>query len=391
MNSDEALLVVANGHGEDVVAARVIEALLALSPGLRVEGLPIVGEGRALAAAGATLVGPRRALPSGGVTMHGWRYLWADLRAGLLGLSFKQALWLARAKPRAVFVVGDFYAQLMASFVRSPRRVLQTLVSVHHAHVGGGPAGRWFMESFRAPELVLMRRADKVYARDAATAVKLRELGVDRAAYLGNPMMDGLSAAPLEGADASVTGPTVALLPGSRSYAARSAALMIAAIEALPGALGLVSWTLGSCPAPPPGWEADVVDTPGVVAAWRRGATRLWWVSDRFAAVLRSADVAVGTAGTANEQAVGLGVPLVVFPLPPDYTEAFVANQARLLKGGLTTCEARPDAIAAAVARLWHDATAHERARSAGAERMGTPGASAALAADLQAWLESAA
>ncbi|HRN17548.1 MAG TPA: lipid-A-disaccharide synthase-related protein [Trueperaceae bacterium] len=390
MNRSEALLVVANGHGEDVVAGRVIEALLARSPGLRVEALPIVGEGRALADAGATLVGPRRALPSGGVTLHGWRYLWADLRAGLIGLTLKQAYWLARARPRAVFVVGDFYAQLMAGLVRSPRRVLQTLVSVHHAHRGGS-AGRWFMESFRAPELLLMRRADRVYARDVATAARLRELGVTRAAYLGNPMMDGLDAAPLEGAEASPAGPRVALLPGSRPYAVRSVALMIAAIERVPGALALVAWTLGPCPAPPPGWEADVVDTPGVVAAWRRGATRLWWVSDRFAGVLRSADVAQGTAGTANEQAVGVGLPLLVFPLPPDYTAEFVANQARLLGGGVTTCEPAPEKVAAALVRLWHDPAAHENARLAGAERMGPAGASAALARDLEGWLEGGA
>lgn len=388
MKPRRTLLVVANGHGEDVVAGRVIAALLALRPEQRVEAIPIVGEGAALATAGATLVGPRHALPSGGVTMHAWRHLRADVRAGLIGLSVRQATWLARAKPDAIFVVGDFYAELLASLTRAPRRLLQTLVSVYHEHPGGGRAGRYFMEGFRAPELMLMRRFDRVYARDGATADKLRALGVPRATSLGNPMMDGLAGEPLAGAPASFVGPRVAMLPGSRAYSVRSVLVMIAALERLPGALGMVSWTLGPPPAPPPGWESDVVDTPGVVAAWRLGATRLWWVVDRFASVLRTADVAVGTAGTANEQAVGLGVPLVVFPLPPDYSEAFVANQARLLGGGVTTCAPRPEAIATALTATWRDRTARERAKQAGAERMGAPGASRALAGELVEWLD---
>lgn len=388
MNLAKTLLVVANGHGEDVVAGRVIEALLRSGRGVKVVALPLVGEGAALAAAGAALVGPRRALPSAGFTFHGWDPFWADLRGGLLGLTARQAAWLARVTGvDAVFVVGDVYAQLLASFVRAPRRVLQTLVSVHHAHRGPRPLGRYFMESFRAPELLLMRRADKVYARDHATAERLRALGVRRAAWLGNPMMDGLDAAPLASVAPSPGRPRLVLLPGTRAWARESVQLMIAAVERVPGAHAMVAWTHGSVPAPPPGWEADVTDEPGVAAAWRKGTTRLWWVAGRFAAVLRSADVAVGTSGTANEQAAGLGLPLVVFPLPPAFTRAFVENQARLLAGAATVVPGEPQAIAESVTRLWRDPDARERALRAGEERMGPPGASGALAGELLEWL----
>lgn len=380
------LLVVSNGHGEDVVAGRVIAALLARDPALRVWAFPVVGLGSALADEGAELVGPRRELPSGGLTLHSLTHLAADMRAGLVGLSARQVAWLSRTRPRRVFVVGDFYAQALAALTRAPRRVLQTLVSVHQATPAGGRGGRYFMEGFRAPELALMRRAVAVYTRDAATARHLQDLRVPRATYLGNPMMDGLEGRPIEGSGGGPAGPRVALLPGSRSYANLSVAVMISALERLPGALGLVAWSLGAPPAPPPGWESDVVDAPGVVAAWRSGATRVWWVVDGFADVLRSADVAVGTAGTANEQAVGLGVPLVAFPLPPDYSVAFVANQARLLGGGVTVATPDPAAVAGALTRLWRDDGARARALAAGAERMGPPGASAALAAELLAW-----
>ena len=44
------LLVLSNGHGEDLIALRVIRALVNQCPGLEVAVLPMVGEGGAFAA-----------------------------------------------------------------------------------------------------------------------------------------------------------------------------------------------------------------------------------------------------------------------------------------------------------------------------------------------------
>lgn len=378
------LLVVCNGKGEDYIAARVLERLRAHAPGLRVEAFPLVGVGEQLEAAGVQVVGPRRDLPSGGFTMHSPGLLWRDLRAGLADLTLAQARFLRRRRPRGVFVVGDVYAQAHAALVPAPRRVLQTLVSVHHGG-GEGPGLRWFMEGFRAPELALLRRADRVYARDPATAEWLARSGVP-AACLGNPMMDGLEAEPLVPPGSSDL-PVVALLPGSRGQAGASLDLMRRALEVARPTVGLVAWAGRMTPGRPEGWVPDDSAPAGVTAAWRRGERRLWLTTGRFPAVLASADAVVGTAGTANEQAVGLGLPVVAFPVPPFYGEAYMRNQKRLLEGGLLTCEAAPERVAAMLELALTDATLRERARRAGAERMGAPGASDALARDLAAWL----
>jgi len=378
------LLVVSNGKGEDYVAARVLERLRVHAPGLDVEAFPLVGLGEQLAAAGVEVVGPRRALPSGGFTMHSPELLWRDLRAGLLGLTVAQARFLRSRRPRGVFVVGDVYAQAHAALVPAPRRVLQTLVSVHHGG-GEGVGLRWFMEGFRSPELALLRRADRVYARDPATAAHLATLGV-AAACLGNPMMDGLEAEPL--VRRSELGlPVVALLPGSRGQAAASLDLMRRALEVARPALGIVSWAGAGTPARPEGWVPDDPAPFGVLAAWRRGERRVWVTAGRFPAVLASADAAIGTAGTANEQAVGMGLPVVAFPVPPFYGEAYMRNQKRLLEGGLLTCEPRPERVAALLELALDDPEVRARARKAGEERMGPPGASDALARDLAGWL----
>ena len=96
------LLVLSNGHGEDLIALRLIEALqrrhqarpAAAGEPLVVAVLPLVGEGSAFAAAERQgllqRVGPRLTLPSGGFSNQSLAGLLQDLGAGLAGLSWQQ-------------------------------------------------------------------------------------------------------------------------------------------------------------------------------------------------------------------------------------------------------------------------------------------------------------
>lgn len=384
------LLIVSNGHGEDTIGARLAVRLRSLRPALEISAFPLVGLGQRYQAEGVRVDGPRRHLPAEGLTMHHPRLLWRDVRAGVVGLTIRQMAWLRRARPDAVLVVGDAFAQALAGLVPAPRRVLQPLVSVHHG-IGAPrpPLARTFMERIRAPERFLMRRADRVYTRDAPTADHLRRLGVAQATYLGNPMMDDLVARPL---DVPGAGPVVALLPGSRAYARHSVDMMLSALTRLGRVRGLVAWALDAVPQPTHGWRLDEPARPPFASAvWRAGETSVTWTSGRFAEVLASADAAIGTAGTANEQAAGLGIPVVAFAVPPAYGEAFVANQARLLGGALAVVAAEPGRIADAVRSALSDDDHRAAARTIGPERMGGPGGSDAIAADVAAWLASGA
>lgn len=434
-SANARLLVISNGHGEDAIGARLASRLASELPWLTVQAFPLVGLGTAYEAAGVATVGPRRALPSGGLTLHHQRLLVADLRAGLLPLTLAQLGFLRRSRPAAVLVVGDAFAQFMAQMVPAPRRVLQPLVSAHQSFdLGGRPLAttalhRTFMERIRAPERWLMLRADKVYTRDAETATELRRRGVGHAVSLGNPVMDDLEAAPLVGAQRGEFDELViALLPGSRGYAERSLTLMADALRALAakqahavashkpaetddqqGAdrgegrhrlLALVAWTRPGVPTPPTGWHeaagSAASSLAGVERVWRLAPdefgkrvapTELWFVRGRFAAVLASASVVVGTAGTANEQAAGLGLPVITFEVPPDYGSAFLANQERLLGGAARVVESEPEAVARAVLAAGAGSAHLVSAARSGPLRMGPAGGTAALVADLAAWL----
>jgi len=372
--------ILSNGYGEDAVGALLAAELLKATPSWQVQAFPIVDAGRAYEPLNIPILGPRRVMPSGGLLLHHPRLLVADLRAGFLAMTWRQLRDLRRLKTDLLLVVGDVYALLLASQVRTQRRYqVQPLISAYHAAEGRPPPHRLFMEEFTGLERFLMRRlVRQVYVRDAPTAALLRAKGVPHVTSLGNPMLDALNVTPRP---LGLTPPVVALLPGSRGYAAEALALMLKAMTNWPEAQGVVAW-------------ARALDDLPLVAGWQReslpgsvrlscGSTAVLVLSGRFADILHACDLVIGTAGTAHEQAAALGKPVVAFPVAPYYSRGFLRNQARLLGAALTVAPAEPVALAAALRALWSDSERYQRAARAGRERMGEAGGSARIVADI--------
>ena len=83
------VLVLSNGHGEDLIALKILEYLHRLKPELRLVVLPLVGEGNAFKTAISERwlqkIGVSKHLPSGGFSNQSFKGLLADIHAGLLG------------------------------------------------------------------------------------------------------------------------------------------------------------------------------------------------------------------------------------------------------------------------------------------------------------------
>lgn len=397
MGTDERqlkALLLSNGHGEDVVGARIATELLELGAVSTVEAAPIVGEGEAYRSAGIEVRIQRRNLPAGGLTMHSLPLFLADMRAGFLSLTGSQLRYLAGRRADVLVTVGDFYAQLLANLVRAPERfVVQTLVSVRHAEGGAlSSPNRWFMERITIPERLLMRHRSKlVFVRDEPTALTLHEFGIGNARFVGNPVADGLDE-PVPAALRGLPG-VIALLPGSRAYRNGSLRLMLGALQLLAAdreVYGALAWTGAGDPAAE-GWRFTPDDggdglmgrlepQPGALAA---GRLRVLVYRDRFAGVLQAAVAALGTSGTAHEQAAALAKPVVTFAQPPHYTAAFLENQKRLLGPSLHIAAADEGQLAA-VLREWLDDPARAQLLGRqGRARIGAPGGSRAIAREI--------
>ncbi|MFZ0407492.1 MAG: lipid-A-disaccharide synthase-related protein, partial [Cyanobium sp.] len=225
------LLVLSNGHGEDLIALRVLEALHQQRPDLELAVLPLVGLGQAFAAAEAAgwlqRVGPRQPLPSGGFSNQSLRGLLADLLAGLPGLSWQQGRlvrsWGGRGDP--ILAVGDLLPLLLAwagggpyGFIGTPKSDY-TWASPPPPGWGASPLADGYHRAKGSEwdpwewALMAARRCQLVAVRDRLTARGLRRHRVAACAP-GNPMMDGLAFEPLP---APLRGRTrLLLLAGSR-------------------------------------------------------------------------------------------------------------------------------------------------------------------------------
>jgi uncharacterized protein (TIGR03492 family) len=365
------LLVVSNGHGEDMIAAEIIRHLRSTE----VLAYPLVGLGDVYPAHVERLE-PRRTFPTGGFAFrHGLRGLTDDLRSGFIRFWFAQRRTLAAQRGRWTLglAVGDLYCLAMASRGGAPTVLVATADSV--LNVPYGPVRLW----------LLRRRAVRVFTRDAPTAEFLAARGIP-AACLGNVMLDCLRPA---GADFGLPAesPVVALLPGSRDDAAQNAVLLAEVAVRVAGVRPEVRFILSL---------AQTVDGDAVARAFcdaggsaRDGEAALSGarilITRAFADAIGRATVVVGLAGTANEQAAGLGKPVVAFPgRGPQFTAAFLDAQRRVLGEALVAVQS-PTEAGDAVLRLLVSPEERARRGQAGIARMGEPGAGARIAAAVEA------
>ena len=378
------VLIVSNGHGEAAIAGYLGRALLERAPSARVDHFPLVGEGEE-SPRGVTIVGPRKRMPSGGLVAY-WNFknLMRDVGAGLPILVARQDAFLSRQRERDVVVaIGDVYCLATCLlFARRPTIFVATAKSQYVA-------------SHSRLECAIARLARVVFARDAETARSLQARGVN-AHFAGNLMMDGVAAAPgtLERAlDPHAL--RVAVLPGSRddapanaTAAIRRARLLAARIapqrvQALVSMAPGVSLAMLVDAAARAGVALERIANADCVAA--RGAQDsldVLAIAGCFGELVRACDVVLGQAGTGNEQAAGLGKPVIAWSQAstPGKLGWYRMRQQRLLGDALLVLPDDDGAFVDGVAALLGDSERTQAMSRAGRERMGDPGGSNAVA-----------
>ena len=355
-----SILIVSNGHGEDAVGMALAERLQRRTT---VTAFPLLGEGSAYH--GVALLEPRLALPSGGFGLRGgWRAFWEDLRSGALRgwMGQRATLRRHRERHRVVVAIGDVYGLWMAAVAGQPVVFIATAKSNYN-------------EPHRAIERALLRRlAHVTFTRDEITAQTLRRSGLP-ARFVGNPLMDTIGGM---GTSLKVgpTQSTVVILPGSRADADANLGPLLR-VCAQVGARGRVHFVCALAPAV----DLSRVKSPISAMGWNidgdrfRGDGITVTLTRAFGDAIRAADVVVGLAGTANEQAAGLGKPVVTFVGPGvQVSPQFVALQQRLLGDALIVAPSWQDAAEAVVRLLGNPAERTARG-TVGRQRMGEPGA----------------
>ncbi|HLJ83180.1 MAG TPA: lipid-A-disaccharide synthase-related protein [Candidatus Eremiobacteraceae bacterium] len=378
------ILFVSNGHGEMAIAGYIARAVAAARPNAVVEHLPLVGE--PAQDSWPPAVGPRAAMPSGGlIAFWNLKNIVRDLRAGLGSLSVRQFAFLRRRRDDAVVAVGDIYCVAACLlFARRPTVFVATAKSEYVAPHSG-------------LECAIARRARIVFARDAATAQALERRGI-HAVFSGNVMMDGLASEGLS-LPASANAVRIAVLPGSRSDARANVSAAVRRLKLIAARLAPRGESVQAYISQAPTIAADeliagvqaeglTVECTGAAAGVMARASgenlEIALVGGALGDLLRASDIVLGQAGTGNEQAVGLGKPVVsaadVRRGRPESVGWYRMRQQRLLGDALLVLPTDDTTFADGVVALLDDSARRAKMSQAGRERMGGTGAARAIA-----------
>ena len=191
---------------------------------------------------------------------------------------------------------------------------------------------------------------------------------------------------------------TVVLLPGSRSPEAYANwQLMLTAMDsvvqhfaprqvqflgAIAPALDLAELQQALIAA---NWQAASAQPDDLAFVKANG--RVMLTQTAYADCLHAADAAIAMAGTATEQFVGLGKPAFITPgAGPQFTPTFAKLQTRLLGPSVISVPS-PEDVGAEMVLVLANGDRLNHIRQNGLQRMGSPGAAAAIAKILSSQL----
>ena len=403
------LLVLSNGHGEDVIALKIIEQLLNQPEIPSIAALPLVGEGYAYTQLDIPVIASVQSMPSGGFVYMEGKQLWQDLRSGLLKLTLAQYKAVRQwAKTGGVILaVGDIIPLLFAWLSGANYAFVGTAKSEYYLRDEQGwlpdtsSLQRWWGSIYYPWERWLMSRprCKAVFPRDKITTEVLRKYQIP-AFDLGNPMMDGI-----ENPDNSLNNQpheenrplVILLLPGSRFPEAERNWQMI--LEAIEEMIESFSHPLVFLAAIAPSLSLEPFTEQLVQKNWQkkvhkplklliddlntqlftRGNAKLFLTQDAYSDCLNKADLAIAMAGTATEQFIGLGKPAIAMPgNGPQYTRQFAENQAHLLGISLILVKNAQE-VAPAIGELLKDPDLWQLISENGKHRMGVSGSASRI------------
>jgi uncharacterized protein (TIGR03492 family) len=387
------ILVVSNGNGEDLMACSILDRFFRLCPNCSVTAWPMVGQGSQYSQRGIETIGPSNKLPSQGFGTLDARLFARDIAAGWIGLHIAQVRAARGLAGRydVALAVGDVVVMAACALARLPFFFVGCAKSVYYRH------GYTAFEKYLLKKYALLS-----FPRDEPTALWMEKQGI-ACRYAGTPCMDNLELT--DGFPAILQGsPVLALLPGSRKGLVDNT-ISLFDVAALAQERGGFDPPLTGLLAAVPEWDLEAFLAPGLPQGWQalpaeqekglckafahKNQAKILVYKGRFADILNACQMAVGLAGTANEQAVGLGKPLVTFPAKGPMGKNYVKMKMELFGQSAVATKACPQDAAMAVVDILKNPQKQAIMGREGKTRMGGPGASEAIAKTLADYVEN--
>ena len=361
-NASHSLLIICNGHGEDVIALEIIKRLLKKTKIKKIEVMPLVGNGMifdSIKSKNFNKIGYLKELPSGGFSNQSLKGFFLDFFAGFFITTFKNFLIL-RGKSKnnyKIIAVGDLLPLFFAWSSRCEFGFIGMPKSDHTWSNGPGWSLSDFYHKFKGSEwdpweIFLMRsiRCKSLIMRDEFTANNLNKKMIS-AKYFGNPMMDFVEEKNKKISNIIMFKRLILIIGSRFPEALNNLDIFLKCLDELKISNDLIILLPLSINAnvlaikshlTNHGYleENNVQFLIGENSVWKNKNKYILIGESTFNQWANMACVGLSNAGTATEQITGLGVPSISLPgAGPQFTKSFAKRQSRLLGGSVLVCD----------------------------------------------------
>ena len=328
------VLLLSNGHGEDLSGSLIAKQLL--NSGFSVDALPIVGKGLHYKKEKIKVIGKTKEFVTGGIGYNSFQGRLTEIFGGEI-IYLLRRLYLTfkiRKKYDYFFVVGDIVPVFFAWICKKD---FFTYLVAYSSHYEGNLKLPWPSKFF-----LLSKKAKRIYTRDFLSANDLTLQLKKQAFFFGNPFMDKLFLRDYEFKKSEFS---IGLFPGSRfPEILDNFVLILEVLEALSdfpyfqniefnfAIVNALSFSRIREIFQKRKWlYIDTINEKKIVKfKYKSLKVNLCW--NIFDEILLKSRCCISMAGTAAEQAIGLGKPVIqIEGKGPQFTRSFAEAQRRLL------------------------------------------------------------
>ncbi|MBO8218326.1 lipid-A-disaccharide synthase-related protein [Prochlorococcus marinus] len=328
------ILLLSNGHGEDLSGSLIAKELA--NSGYSVEALPIVGKGIHYEKEKIKIIGKTKEFTTGGIGYNSFKGRLKEIFGGEIIYVLKR-LYLTykiRKKYNYFFVVGDIVPVFFAWVCK---KEFFTYLVAYSSHYEGKLKLPWPSKFF-----LNSKKAKKIYTRDFLTANDLTSQLKKTVSFFGNPFMDKYF---FRGKELKKSDFSIGLFPGSRfPEILNNFVLILEVLEALSDLsyFQKIEFNFAIVNALSSSKIMEIfenrkwlylekINEKNLLKFQYKSLTvNLYW--NTFDEILLKSRLCISMAGTAAEQAIGLGKPVIqIEGKGPQFTKSFAEAQRRLL------------------------------------------------------------
>jgi uncharacterized protein (TIGR03492 family) len=326
--------MLSNGHGEDLSGSLLAKQFV--KSGYSVHALPIVGKGNHYEKEKIRIIGKTKEFSTGGIGYNSFKGRLTEIFGGEIFYLLKR-LYLTykiRKKYDYFFVVGDIVPVFFAWICKKD---FFTYLVAYSSHYEGKLKLPW-------PSKFLLRskKSKNIYTRDSLTANHLTFQLKKKVSFLGNPFMDKFYPRDKELMKSEFC---IGLFPGSRFPEMLENFILI--LEVLEGMSDLsyfqkIEFNFAIVNALSASKIKEILQNRRwlylekikekylLKFQYKSLEVNIYW--NNFDKILLKSNCCISMAGTASEQAIGLGKPVIqIEGKGPQFTKSFAEAQRRLL------------------------------------------------------------